>query len=311
MNNNLNNLSQVSKNDFSRAYMKSFWRSIFSWIRNSSNELLPFDEVVKRMPLRGQHYLGFRQIETAKVIGSVSRYHDFDRAFLPRQTHTRARWESIDRAYFQDVILPPIEVYKVGEIFFVKDGNHRVSVAQERGQVYMDAYVVEIDIPGTVDESLDLNNLVLTHEKAEFLGKTRLDLLVPDERICFSIPGQYDRLLQHIGVHRWFMGEKLNRPIHDDESVLGWYRDVYLPLMKIIQKHQILKEFPQRTETDLYLWIIEHRWYLAEELHRKVSLESAAEHFSKQFSTRPFRHFRQLYHWIKNKLVHPNKKRPG
>ncbi|MBA4376861.1 MAG: transcriptional regulator, partial [Anaerolinea sp.] len=301
-NNSNSNLSQLSRQDFSRAYMKSFWRSIFSWIRNSSNELLPFDEVLKSMPLRGQHYLGFRQIETAKIIGSVSRYQDFDRAFLPRQTHTRARWESIDRAYFKDVILPPIEVYKIGEIYFVKDGNHRVSVAQERGQIYMDAYIIEIDIPGTLDENTNVNNLVLTHEYVSFLGQTKLDLLVPEENFRFSIPGQYDRLLQHISVHRWFMGEKLNRPVNDEEAVLGWYRNVFLPLKKIIQKHQIMREFPQRTETDLYLWIIEHRWYLAEELHRKVSLESAAMHYAKQFSTRPFRHIRQIYHWIKKRI---------
>jgi hypothetical protein len=301
--NNPLGLFQHARSDFSHAYLKSFWRSIFSWLQNSSNELLPFDEVVKRMPMRGQHYLGFRQIETAKIIGSVSRYQDFDRAFLPRQTHTRARWESIDRAYFQDIILPPIEVYKVGDIFFVRDGNHRVSVAQERGQLFMDAYVIEIDIPGTLDETTNLNNLILAHEYAEFLAQTKLDLLVPDASFRFSIPGQYDRLLQHISVHRWYMGEKLGRAIMDDESVLGWYKEVYFPLMKIIQKHQILKEFPQRTETDLYLWIIEHRWYLAEELHRKVSLESAAVHYAKKFSTRPFRHIRQIFEWLKKKTA--------
>ena len=58
-------------------------------------------------------------------------------------------------------------------------------------------------------------------------------------------------LLQHISVHRWYMGEKLNRPITDEEAALGWYKEVYMPLVKIIRKHKILNEFPQRTETDL------------------------------------------------------------
>jgi hypothetical protein len=91
------------------------------------------------------------------------------------------------------------------------------------------------------------------------------------------------------------MGEKLHRPITDDESVLGWYRDVYSPLVKIIRKHKILIDFPQRTETDLYLWIIEHRWYLTEELHHKVGLESAAVDFAKRFSTRPFRQIQKYF----------------
>ena len=89
-----------------------------------------------------------KQIETDKIIGSVSRFQEFDRAFLPRQTHTRERWESIDKAYYKDVILPPIDVYQIGEIYFVKDGNHRVSVARERGQLYMDAFVVKISHSG-------------------------------------------------------------------------------------------------------------------------------------------------------------------
>jgi hypothetical protein len=298
------NLNQLSHQDFSRAYRKGFLRSIFSWIRNSSNELLPFDEVVNKMPIRGRHYLGFMQIETSNIVGSVSRFQDFDRAFLPTQTHTRARWESIDRAYFQDIILPPIEVYKIGQIYFVKDGNHRVSVAQERGQIYMDAYVIQIDIPGTLDENTNVNNLVLTHEYAEFLNRTKLDLLLPDENFRFSIPGQYDHLLQHISVHRWFMGEKLGRPITDDESVMGWYKNVYSPLIRIIRKHKILSEFNQRTETDLYLWIIEHRWYLAEEQHRRVSLESAAMNFAKNFSNRPFYRLRKFFSsfFSKNKV---------
>lgn len=293
---------QQSKNDFSKAYMKGFWRSIFSLIRKTDNELLPFDEVMQYTPLRGKHSLGTKQIETSKIIGSVNRYHDFDRAFLPRQTNTRARWESVNSAYFEDIILPPIEVYKVSDVYFVRDGHHRVSVARERGQAYMDAYVIEIDISGKIDENTNINDVIMAHEYADFLSRSKLDKVVPERDFRFSIPGQYDRLLQHISVHRWFMGEKLKRPITDDEAALGWYQDVYYPLVKVIRKHRILQEFPERTETDLYLWIIEHRWYLGEESNKKVSLESAATDFVNRFYNRPFRHIRQLATWIKRKL---------
>jgi hypothetical protein len=151
--NNSNEQSwSTARQDFSHAYRKGFFHAIVAWIQHLNNDLIPYDEVRKRIPMRGQHYLGLQQIETDKIVGSVSRFNDFDRAFLPRQTHTRSRWESIDRAYFQDVILPPIDVYKIGDVYFVKDGNHRVSVAKERGQAYMDAYVVEMNIPGTLGE---------------------------------------------------------------------------------------------------------------------------------------------------------------
>jgi hypothetical protein len=300
--------SYQTKGDFSRAYMRGFWRSVFSQIRKTDNNLLPFDEVMQHIPLRGKHYLGTRQIETSKIIGTVNRYQDFDRAFLPRQTNSRQRWESVNSAYFKDIILPPIEVYKISDVYFVRDGHHRVSVARDRGQLYMDAYVVEIDTKEKLDENTNINNLILEQEYAEFLIRSKLDIAVPDVDFHFSIPGQYDRLLQHISVHRWYMGEKLKRPVTDEEAALGWYKEVYYPLVRIIRKHGIMKEFPQRTETDLYLWIIEHRWYLGEDSHRKVSMESAAENFAKKFSQRPFNHVRQLFNYLKRKMA--KKKRP-
>ncbi len=295
-------LTNLSHHDFSHAYRKSFWNSIFNWIRNKNNELLPYDEVLRHMPIRGQNYIGLKEIETDKIIGSVSRYLDFDRAFLPRQTHTRSRWESIDRAYFKQVVLPPIDVYKLGDYYFVKDGNHRVSVARERGQAYMDAYVTEIRVSGKIDRDTDINSLILEEEYNQFIHQTRLDVLLPNEDFHFTIPGQYEKVLQHISVHRWFMGEKLQRPVSDDESVLGWYNDLYKPLLKIIDQHKILQKFPNRTGMDLYLWIIEHRWYLAEELHHKVSLESAATHFAERFSSQSSRHTQQFAQWIKRRI---------
>ena len=297
-----NQLNVYSRQDFSRAYRKGFWRSVFSWLRKFENDLLPFDEVMKRIPLKGQSYVGVKQIETDKIIGSVSRFAEFDRAFLPRQTHTRERWESIDQAYYKDIVLPPVDVYQIGEIYFVKDGNHRVSVARERGQVYMDAFVVKINIPGKLDKDTNINSLVLQQEYLGFIDQTHLDQLAPKNNFHFSITGQYDKLLNHISVHRWFMGEKFGRPISEDEAVLGWLNEVYRPLIRIIRKYNILDEFPQRTETDLYLWIIEHRWYMAEEQHQKVSLESAARHFARQFSQKPFRHLRQIIFWIRTKF---------
>jgi hypothetical protein len=103
------------------------------------------------------------------------------------------------------------------------------------------------------------------------------------------------------------MGEKLKRPVTDEEAVMGWYKDLFKPLIDIINKHKILEKFPGRTGMDLYLWIIEHRWFLAEELKHKVSLESAATHFTENFANRPFRYTRQIIEWFKSKF-HRSKK---
>jgi hypothetical protein len=280
------NYSQIAHDDFDIARRKSFWHSVRSWLGQHTNELLPFEDVVRQLPLRGQHYIGLLQVPIDQIVGSLSRYNDFDREFLPRQTHTRDRWENIDKAHLREVILPPIELYKMGEMYFVKDGNHRVSVARERGQVFIDAQVIEIDTPVELKSNLELRDLTLKKEQADFIQQTKLADILPDVKIDFTIPDQYHKLREHIRVHRWYMGEKLHHEINEADAIAGWYDEVYMPLMRVVRQKQILKEFPGRTEADLYLWIIEHRYYLMEELNIDVSLEKAAVHFVNTFSQR-------------------------
>jgi hypothetical protein len=250
-------------------------------------ELLPFDEVRTRLPVKGQHYAGMREIPLDAIIGSVSRFNDFDRVFLPRQTHTRDRWENVDSAHLQDIILPPIEVYQIGDAYFVKDGNHRVSVARLKGQAFIDAYVIRLDVPVEIEPDLDLNTLAVKQEEGEFLEKTRLKEYRPDAEVQLTIPGMYTNLLDHIRVHRWYMGEKINGNVSEQEAVVDWYDAVYMPLVEIIRRQKILRQFPDRTESDLYLWIIEHRWYLQEEYNTPISLELASRDFVDRFKLGP------------------------
>jgi hypothetical protein len=78
-----------------------------------------------------------------QIAGSLNRYHEFDRAFLPKEDQLASRWQKVDRAFYQDVHLPPVVLYKVGEVYFVVDGHHRVSVAREQGQEFIEAEVRE------------------------------------------------------------------------------------------------------------------------------------------------------------------------
>lgn len=281
-------IDDLAQRDFEQALRRAFWRQVASLLTGKSNELLPFEEVRKRLPLKGQRYLGLQTVPLDKIIGSESRYRDFDRAFLPRQTHTRDRWINIDKAHYQDIHLPPVELYKVGDVYFVRDGNHRISVARERGQEFIDAYVTEIEVPVPLTPDTDIRDLVLKQEYAAFLEATGLDKIRPEARIEFTIPGQYEKLLEHIAAHRWFLGEQQKREVPFEEAVASWYDNVYRPLVEIIRSQNILEDFPGRTEADLYLWIIEHQWYLRE-LCGDVSMEEAARHFAEQYSERPIR----------------------
>jgi hypothetical protein len=141
-------------------------------------------------------------IQVAQIVGSVGRYRNFDRAFLPRHAHARGRWTNVDRAHREDVQLPPIEVYQVGEIYFVRDGNHRVSVARERGQEIVDAFVTLIEVSVLLTPDVDLDDLMRKQEYVAFLQATRLDVLRPGARIELTLLGQYERLTEHIAAHR-------------------------------------------------------------------------------------------------------------
>jgi hypothetical protein len=266
-------LEQKASQDFDRALSKAFWRRVLSRLTGETNALLPFDEVREKLPMRGQHYLGLRQVPMDQIIGSAGRYRDFDRAFLPVQDRTRARWESIDKAHYADVVLPPVELYKIGEVYFVKDGNHRVSVARERGQVDIDAYVIEIDIPVLLTPDMDIGSLILQNERADFLELTSLLELRPDAQVDTSVPGQYKRILEHIAVHRWYLGEKRKAEVSYSEAVVSWYENVYLPFVHIIREQGILEQFPGSTETDLYLWIMEYQGYLRESYREEAGDE--------------------------------------
>jgi hypothetical protein len=256
--------NQVAEQDFERAVIRGFWRKIVARLTGANNKLLPFDEIRQRLPVRGQHYLGIRQVEVDNIIGSLGRYHDFDRAFLPTQSRTRDRWLSIDKAHYEDVNLPPVELFKIGEVYFVKDGNHRISVARERGQIFIDAYIIEIDTPVTLTPDITYDQLALKAEQAAFMEATHLAELRPDAKIETTLPGLYTRLQEQISLHRWFIGERRSTEVTPDEAVTAWYDDIYLPVVQEIREQGLLKSFPGSTEADLYLWISEYQSYLRE-----------------------------------------------
>ena len=274
---------------FARALRRPFLHRVLNWIRGKhSGSLLQFDTVRDKLKIRGQHYVGLQTIPLDKIVGSVGRYGDFDRAFLPAQEHVRERWKTVYTvAQFKG--FPPIEVYRVGEAYFVRDGHHRVSVLKELGATHVEAYVTafETAVPlpaDTVEADLDLKE-----EYASFLLETGLDQLRPEQRIEFTTPGHYCTLEEHIAVHRYFVGLREDREVYYGEAVARWYDEVYRPMVEIIREAAILDQFPGRTEADLYLWLIEHCHYLNEEAGYEIPLEEAAADFTQEFGDRPGR----------------------
>ncbi len=284
-------LDHQIRTDFDHARRKASWRQVISRFTRRRNELLRFDDVRRQLRAQGQHDAGTRAVPLDAIVGSIGRYRDFDSAFLPRQSQTRGRWVNINRAHYEELVLPPVELYGLGETYFVKDGNHRVSVARERGQLFVDAHVVEIEAPVPIGSLDDLEDWIRQEDAVAFFSTTQLMKLRPEAQVSLTLPGQYEALLEHISVHRWFLGIEAGQDIPYLDAVASWYDRVYLPLVEGIREAGILKEFPARTETDLYLWLIEHLWYLREagELDEDEPLEEAARLYAERFSERPAR----------------------
>ncbi len=251
--------------DFARVRSRAFLNDLWALLAGKRNSLLSYDEVKEKLRISGPIYRGVRTVEVAKIVGSVNRYRDFDSAFLPAHNRIADRWQRVDRAFYEDVSLPPVVLYKVGEVYFVVDGHHRVSVAREQGQEFIEAKVRECATRVNITPELKPEDLEILGDKVHFLERTRLDELRPGANIKMTIPDGFDRMLVHIAVHRYFMGLDLKRDITEEEAVTHWYDTVFLPIVEIIRQSSILGEFPGKTEGDLYLWTLDHQRYLSEE----------------------------------------------
>lgn len=260
-----NQSTSRARADYSRARAKAFLNRVWSVLSGQPTRLLSYDEVREKLRVGGPIYRGVQTIRIDQVAGSLNRYHQFDRAFLPTQDDTASRWQRVDRAFYEDISLPPVVLYKVGQVYFVVDGHHRVSVAREQGQEFIEAEVRECATRVDITPDLKPEDLEILGEKVDFLERTRLDRLRPKAKIKLTIPDGFERMLEHIAVHRYFMGLDFQRDIPEEEAVAHWYDTVYLPIVKIIRSSKILKEFPGKTEGDLYLWALDHQHYLAEQ----------------------------------------------
>ena len=245
--------------------------------------LLSFDHVHERLHLRNVHYLDLQDVPIDQIVGSVGRYGDFTRAFFPRGDHLRGRWENIQRLVDTGRSLPPVELYKVGQVYFVRDGNHRVSVARHRGFSSIEALVWEYDAPIPLEPDCDIDELLCDAAREAFVERTGLDRLCPDLHIELTQPDGYDALLLEIARFREILSTMEGRELVPDEALTLWCEIRYTPVVEIIQRRAILQEFPGRTEGDLYLWLCRNRRELEEGYQQHVMMEEAASDLATRY----------------------------
>lgn len=244
-------------------------------LSGQSADLLSYEDVVQRLGVNGQSSLGVQQIPLTAIVGSVGRYEDFSRTFLPRLETDEDRWASVATAAKIVTDLPPIDVYKIDESYFVLDGNHRVSIARRQGIDFIDAYVTEIRTRVPLPPGGRPDDLIIAAEYADFLAYTQLDKQREDIDLRVTVPGQYAHLENHIEAHRFWIETHADHEIAIEAAAARWYDDAYLPLVQAVREQGVLRYFPGRTETDFFIWLSRHRAELQNELKTIIAPEVA------------------------------------
>lgn len=279
--------SSSSTKEWNQARRAAFAQDILAALTHRSADLLPFDEVRRKLQLRDVYYAGLQDVPLDQIVGSIGRYNDFSRAFFPRQDKLQDRWQRIERLALSGGGFPPVELYKVGQAYFVRDGNHRVSVARQLGAPTIQAYVWEYETRVPLDPDTDSKDLLNKATRTAFLERTNLDHACPATEIVLSEPDGYEELLTEIKVFRQNLSRIDQREIPFAEAVDLWCATQYTAIVEIIRQRNILNEFPDRTEADLYLWLRRNQEELEVRYGSKVLMEEAADDLSARFGDKP------------------------
>jgi hypothetical protein len=222
------------------------------------NVILPFDEVVAALGRRGERRLGPQTIPLDSIVGSVDRPREFDRRFLPTSSRVRQRWERIAAAQRRGEAMPPIDVYRIGNLHFVKDGHHRVSVARALGYEDINAYVTEILTEVGADEKMRLRDLPLkSHER---LFRERVPL--PEEarkQVQLSDEWRYAALAEAVEAWGFRVMQDRGELMSRAEVAEAWYRDEYEPVVRLLRDAGLTG---RGTETEAYMRVAHLRYLL-------------------------------------------------
>jgi nucleotide-binding universal stress UspA family protein len=243
---------RIAVQDFKRARKQAAVQQLLAHLTGKSAELLAYDDVRQQLRETGTIERGLQEIPLDAIVGSVGRSDDFTRDFLPKKDSDQERWAQVKTAILDMSGMAPIDVYQIGEGYFVRDGNHRLDEVSCKAR-----YV-------------------------EFLEKTKLDELRPEANLLLSICDDYHILLTQIEAFRHCLGEEQQCNISHREAVTQWYDHIYLPIADIIREQGILRHFPERTEADLYLLFVEHREELVRALGWHVDPDSTVADLARQ-----------------------------
>lgn len=252
--------SQDAQDDFLRARRRRVYAQLSALLRLEAGDvdvMLAFDEVVDALGRVGERDLGVTTIRLETIVGTLDRRTEFDRRFRPTSSRARARFERIAEAARRGVALPPIDVYRVGELHFVRDGHHRVAVARAQGLDVIDAHVVEVITQVAAGGAITLDDLPLKSHERLFHERVPLP---PDarEQIALTDPVAYGTLAEGVEAWGFRLTQAEERYLDRPQTALRWYHEEYVPVVAVLRDAELIGR--RETDTDAYLRLSGERY---------------------------------------------------
>jgi hypothetical protein len=254
--------SSDAQSDFARARRARVLSDIARRMRREPGDvgqILPFEEVVDALGRVGQVDRGLQVVPLDAIVGTVDRAADFDRGFRPTTTRLRSRWERIAAAQRRGEPLPPVSLYQVGELYFVRDGHHRVSVDKSLGRMDIDAYVTEVTTRLQLGSDLRVSELPL--KEHERLFRERVPLDAPRRaRIALSDPWDFGFLAEMVEAWGFRMMQERGSFADRAEVARRWFDDEYAPVSEMLRSGELIER--GETDAEAYMRVAGQRYLL-------------------------------------------------
>ncbi|KZB82389.1 ParB N-terminal domain-containing protein [Amycolatopsis regifaucium] len=250
-----------AEHDFLRARRRQVLSRLATWLRREPDDvniMLPFHEVVDALGYLGERKIGPRVIRLDSIVGSVDRGRDFDRRFRPTSGRVRERWERLALASRRGESIPPIEVYRVGELHFIIDGHHRVSVGHAMGLSTIEAMVTEVRTKVDPSGIRYRGDLIVKDYRRLFLERVPLSGHARAS-VVFTDPWDYARLGEH--VEAWGFRLMQDEGRYSDRATLAqrWFDEEYVPVVAMLRQADLIGD---RTDAEAYQWVASERYRL-------------------------------------------------
>jgi len=250
-----------AQNDFLRARRRAAASRVAARLRGEPGDVrmvLPYEEVIEALGFVSERPVGVEVVALDAIVGTVDRDRDFDRSFRPTSGRVRSRWENIAAAMRRGESLPPVDLVRIGEIYFVRDGHNRVSVARALGRRDIEAYVTEVTTRVGAGKKITLADLPFKSHERVFFERVPLPANARDE-IQITDPWDYARLAEHVEAWGFRTSQERHEAISRRETAFQWLENEYRPVVKMLREADLIGN---RTETEAYMRVSAERYRL-------------------------------------------------